>query len=216
MKQRIFNILYRKTHIVLISKLLATMIFAAFKSYYLIESFFIKRDKNSLKLKKEIVIDAEKKVSIIREKPKMETAIINEPIDRNVELSIIVPAYNVEEYIGECLNSILSQKTKYNCEVIIVNDGSTDDTKEIIKNFKDRRIKYYEQENQGLSAARNTGLNNAKGKNVLFVDSDDVICDGAIDKMLDAIIENKADIVVGSHYMFTNNNKSKHTHTHTQ
>lgn len=90
-------------------------------------------------------------------------------------ISIIIPVYNVEQYLKECLESILQQTYK-NLEIIIINDGSTDGSKAIVTPYlKDKRIKYIEQTNKGLSGARNKGLKNSTGKYVLFVDSDDYI-----------------------------------------
>lgn len=90
-------------------------------------------------------------------------------------VSIVVPVYNVEQYLKDCLDSILQQSYP-NIELIIINDGSTDGSKEIVIPFlSDKRVKYIEQENKGLSGARNTGLKNALGKYIVFVDSDDYI-----------------------------------------
>lgn len=90
-------------------------------------------------------------------------------------VSIIVPVYNVEQYLKDCLDSIFQQSYQ-NIEVIVVNDGSTDGSREIVIPFlTDQKIKYIEQENKGLSGARNTGLQSATGKYILFVDSDDYI-----------------------------------------
>lgn len=90
-------------------------------------------------------------------------------------VSIIVPVYNVEQYLKDCLDSILQQSYP-NIEIIIINDGSTDGSKEAVIPFlSDKRVKYIEQENKGLSGARNTGLKSALGKYIVFVDSDDYI-----------------------------------------
>ncbi len=91
-------------------------------------------------------------------------------------VSIIVPVYNVEKYIEKCILSIINQ-TYTNLEIIIVNDGSLDHSENIIKEYisKDNRIKYIKRENGGLGAARNTGIENATGKYIAFVDSDDWI-----------------------------------------
>lgn len=126
----------------------------------------------------------------------MESEIINLPTNEHVDLSIIMPAYNVEKYIKEAIDSVLNQKTKYNYELIIVNDGATDNTKKIIQSIESDKIKYIEQKNQGLSGARNTGINNAVGKYITFMDSDDLLEDGSIEIMMDALINNKADVVV--------------------
>ena len=91
-----------------------------------------------------------------------------------MKLSIIIPCYNVEKFVQKCANSILVQKG-FDCELIFVNDGSKDNTLHILENLaiKDNRIKVINQENQGLSGARNTGIENAKGDYIMFVDADD-------------------------------------------
>lgn len=90
-----------------------------------------------------------------------------------MKLSIVVPVYNVEKYIVKCISSLLSQNYD-DYEIIIVNDGTKDRSIELVEdNFKDRRIKIINQENQGLSEARNTGMRYARGKYIWFFDSDD-------------------------------------------
>lgn len=91
------------------------------------------------------------------------------------KFSLIIPAYNVEKYIKKCLDSVLNQ-TYNNYEIIIINDGSTDNTSKILESYKsNKKIKIINQENKGLSSARNTGVSNAKGDYILFIDSDDFI-----------------------------------------
>ena len=82
-----------------------------------------------------------------------------------VKLSVIVPCYNVEKYLSECLDSILNQ-TFEDIEIICINDGSTDNTQDILDSYlkKDKRIKVISQHNQGLSMARNVGLKNVTGE----------------------------------------------------
>lgn len=91
-----------------------------------------------------------------------------------MELSIIIPCYNVEKFVQKCANSILVQKG-FDYELIFVNDGSKDNTLHVLENLavKDNRIKIINQENKGLSGARNTGIENAKGDYIMFVDADD-------------------------------------------
>lgn len=91
-------------------------------------------------------------------------------------VSIIVPVYNVEKYLARCLNSLIEQ-TLYEIEIICVDDGSTDNSPKILKQYADKypNIKIITQTNKGLSAARNTGMNHAQGKYIGFVDSDDWI-----------------------------------------
>ncbi|EJC6792492.1 glycosyltransferase family 2 protein [Vibrio parahaemolyticus] len=99
-------------------------------------------------------------------------------------LSIILPAYNVEKYIRDCLESIQSQLTS-NIEVIVVDDGSNDSTRKIIEEFS--FVKAFYQSNGGQSKARNLGLSKSQGKYIWFVDSDDMLIDGAIGKAIDTL-----------------------------
>lgn len=103
-------------------------------------------------------------------------------------VSVIIPVYNVQEYLKRCLNSVINQSYS-NIEIIIVNDGSTDNSNEICKNFesKDKRIKLINKENEGLSLARKTGFNNAKGEYILFIDSDDFINEEYLENMMKQI-----------------------------
>ena len=102
-----------------------------------------------------------------------------------IKFSIIVPAYNIEEYIEKCIDSIKNQTYK-NYEIIIINDGSTDNTKEILNKYnKDAKITIINQSNKGLSESRNIGVKNATGDYILFADGDDFI-----DKKLLEILNN--------------------------
>ena len=113
-------------------------------------------------------------------------------------LSIIIPVYNVQDYMEECLDSILNQKHD-NCEIILVNDGSTDNSYLICEKYakKYNEIKLINQTNMGLSGARNTGIKEAKGKYILFVDSDDWLMEGCLEDFLLCIIEYSPDIMIG-------------------
>ena len=112
------------------------------------------------------------------------------------KISIIIPAYNVEKYIGECLLSIIKQTFK-ELEIIIINDGSTDRTEEIIKLFKkDKRIVIINQKNKKQGGARNTGLKIAKGEYIGFIDSDDWIEHNYYEELYKAILKYNADIAV--------------------
>lgn len=97
-------------------------------------------------------------------------------MSESVKFSIIIPSYNVESYIQQTIQSVLKQ-SYCNYEIIIVDDGSSDDTVKIIHNIKDERIKLIKTKHAGVSAARNVGLKNASGDYVVFVDSDDYIED---------------------------------------
>ena len=114
-----------------------------------------------------------------------------------MRLSIIIPVYNVEKYIRKCLNSIFSQQTCISdYEVIIVNDGTIDNSMEIIRDFflLYPNIKVINQKNQGLSAARNTGIEAAQGDYIWFVDSDDWVEKGSIPNILAKITEQQVEV----------------------
>jgi glycosyltransferase involved in cell wall biosynthesis len=101
-------------------------------------------------------------------------------------VSIIMPAYNRANYLAEAINSVLNQTYK-NIELIIADDGSTDHTAEIAGNYSDPRIKYFYQSNQGVSAARNNAIRQAKGKYVMFLDDDDLFFPYSVQKLLSFI-----------------------------
>ena len=116
---------------------------------------------------------------------------------RDIKISIIIPVFNVEQYLEKCLNSAINQTLK-NIEIITVNDGSTDNSLKILEKYsqKDNRLKIITQENQGLSGARNTGIKMAKGDYLLFLDSDDYIDENMAQDMYERAIKERVDIVV--------------------
>jgi glycosyltransferase involved in cell wall biosynthesis len=110
------------------------------------------------------------------------------------KISVVIPAYNVSEYIGKCLDTVLAQ-TYENLEVVVVNDGSADRTPEIIRNYTgDSRMKYIDQKNAGVAAARNAGMEAATGEYLAFVDSDDYLEPEMYERLYSAITENNADV----------------------
>lgn len=119
------------------------------------------------------------------------------------DLEVIVPCYNVENYVGECLESILSQQTSYTFFVTVINDGSTDQTRAVLKKYENHpAVRIIDQSNQGLSSARNAGIAQAHGRYLLFVDSDDVLLPGAIQTFLDLASQTGADVVDSGHIRF--------------
>ena len=113
------------------------------------------------------------------------------------DITVIVPVYNTEPYLRRCIESIINQ-TFHNIEIILVDDGSTDASAEILSDYasRDNRITVIQQENQGLSAARNTGMRSAEGEYIMFVDSDDWIDANTCEKALRAAKTFSADIVI--------------------
>lgn len=114
-----------------------------------------------------------------------------------IKLSIILPVYNVEKFVGSCLDSLLEQNLKYEeYEIICVIDGSPDNSRQVIEQYADRypNIHIYEQENAGVCIARNNGFNHAKGKYIWFVDPDDMIASNILGDIIRMMDENSADV----------------------
>ena len=121
-------------------------------------------------------------------------------------LSIIVPVYNVEKYIRPCMESIFRQDLDENTfEVIIVNDGTGDRSMEVIQDIieQHKNITVLNQENQGLSVARNNGIAKAKGEYVLMPDSDDLLIENSLKSLLEKALETKVDLVVADFLTMT-------------
>lgn len=113
----------------------------------------------------------------------------------SILVSVIVPVYNVKNYISQCLESIIRQ-TYNNLEVLIIDDGSNDGSELICDEFADdSRIRVFHLENHGVSYARNHGIHNAKGDYITFIDSDDWVNDNAIEILIKAALNTNADIV---------------------
>lgn len=118
-------------------------------------------------------------------------------------ISVIIPTYNRANLIKRSAESVLNQTYK-NLELIIVDDGSTDNTKEVIDSLNDNRIVYIKQENQGACAARNKGIDAAKGKYIAFHDSDDAWHLDKLEKQLNALKQHNADVVFCKMFVFGN------------
>lgn len=132
------------------------------------------------------------------------------------KLSIIIPVYNVAEFLPECLDSIIPQITE-ECELIIVNDGSTDASASVIEEYQGRYpwLTYISQPNAGLSAARNTGMANAKGQYFWFVDSDDYVEAHAVKTLLDALANNPGVDLLRFGYTLFNSDTGAAVEVHT-
>jgi glycosyltransferase involved in cell wall biosynthesis len=122
-------------------------------------------------------------------------------------VSIIIPAYNAAEYIAEAIESVLIQNYR-NFELLIINDGSTDGTEEIIRGFKDERIRYFRQENQGLAATHNTGIRQSRGEFIIKLDADDKMTPDFIARHVRQFENNpEADLVYCDDYLIDQNDK---------
>ena len=131
---------------------------------------------------------------------------------QSVEISVIVPVYNVEKYVSHCLESIIAQ-TFHNIEIIVIDDGSTDDSLSIVQKYakEDNRIKVFTQTNIGLGPTRNRGITLSNGKFISFVDSDDYIPKNSFQLLYDTAVIDGSDIVQGETQMvYDNALKKKH------
>ncbi len=125
-----------------------------------------------------------------------------------IDVSVVVPVYKVEKYLDKCIKSLIKQ-THSNIEIILVDDGSPDNCGKICDQYsiKDNRIKVIHKENGGLSEARNFGLDSAKGKYVLFVDSDDYIEEDAVEKLFKYSEKNNLEVLCGNAYQINGQDK---------
>lgn len=137
---------------------------------------------------------------------------INGNIQTNIDVSIIVPVYNMEKYLKECLDSLVKQ-TLNNYEIIVINDGSTDSSPEIIDDYVYRyadKIRAFTIDNSGLGEARNYGISKAKGRYLGFVDSDDWVTYDMFEKMYQTAIKDQADCVMSDYIAFWDTGKKEY------
>ncbi len=138
------------------------------------------------------------------------SSICHNEIRGGYDLQVIIPAYKVEQYIEGCVDSVLSQNTHYRIFLTIVNDGSPDRTREILRKYENtQNVEIIDQENRGFSGARNAALKVIKASYVTFLDSDDQMQPGSIDALLDKAIATDADIVEGGHVLFSDKGREE-------
>lgn len=129
-------------------------------------------------------------------------------LTHDYDVTVIVPTYNNEAFLMRCLDSIVNQRSQYKVQTIIVNDGSTDNTEKLLRLYEELPgVTVIHQQNMGLSGARNAALDISKGKYITFVDADDRLTEGAIQKMLDIALANGADVVAGNYATVLENGK---------
>lgn len=126
----------------------------------------------------------------------------------NIPVSIIIPVYKVEPYLRQCIESVLAQ-THHNLDIIMVDDGSPDTCGDICEEYaaRDTRIRVIHQQNGGLSVARNTGLDAARGDYITFIDSDDFVTENYVEVLLKWIVENDTDIACGGFVDYHNGDR---------
>lgn len=150
---------------------------------------------------KDSVEDAKAFLNDFSRDPKTSCVYLNN-VDPQVDLHIVIPAYNVEKYICQCLDSIVIPPKKISYILTVVNDGSTDMTGELLQKYSNiEQVEIITQENKGFSGARNTGLANIKGRYLCFVDSDDWIEWNVLEKMVLEADARKADMIEAGFYI---------------
>ena len=130
-------------------------------------------------------------------------------------ISIIVPIYNVENYLRQCLDSIMNQ-TYQNFECLLINDGSPDNSADICREYvsKDSRFRYFEKENGGVSSARNLGIEHSKGEYITFIDSDDWVESDYLEVLYRALLDEQADIAISTYKQFNMDDNCYYLHSY--
>lgn len=201
MRLRIYNTLIRIVKSKKIASILTAMLYGALCMAYFFIRLFL-HGTSSIN-----VFLAKSKLNNISKKPNMSTIANNNEIHK--DLSIIVPAYNAEKTIKQCIESVINQRTKYDYELIIINDGSKDNTRDLIESYTDSHIVFINQENRGFSGARNRGIDASTGRYIMFLDSDDYLVGDCIENMMNKAMSETADIVQASSYSFYDGNSAK-------
>lgn len=186
---------YKKFHNELFCSILAKIAYFLYCVFFGVKKIKRKKTKKIMKVSK-----AKEIVNGVYPRLDSKPVYDNKAIDSSVDLSIVVPVYNYVEIIKDNIDAILNQKTKYNYEVIIVDDGSTDGAGEVINKYENNsKVKLIYQKNAGIGAARNTGINNAIGKYIMFVDCDDIVHDDIVETLLNKAYSNDYDMVMCAH-----------------
>ena len=138
-----------------------------------------------------------------------------EEYEKGELISIIVPIYNVENYLRHCLDSIQKQ-TYQNFECLLINDGSPDNSADICREYvsKDSRFRYFEKENGGVSSARNLGIEHSKGEYITFIDSDDWVDSDYLEVLYNSLVDERADIAISTYKQFNMDDNCYYVHSY--
>lgn len=202
MKHAFYFRFYKIFHSEPICNLLASMAYMLYCFLFLIKKFTRKKEIVTM-----TVDEAETLINTVYPRPHSTPEYINPVVRNDLDLSIVVPVYNYAEIIEDTILAILNQKTSYQYEVILVDDGSTDGAREILKKFESNpKIQIIYQENGGIGAARNTGINHAAGKYLMFVDCDDIVHDDIVETLMSKAYKDNLDMVMAAHNLVKEKN----------
>lgn len=193
--QRPYQLVFSKTHCAPIALLSAVVAKTVGVSFGKVTSLFGKECVHF-----ENIDSVKSEIKEIYDKPPVDGKILTlQKANEEIDLTVIVPTYNAEKYIDKCMESIVNQKTKYNFEIVVVNDNSTDSTLFRLEKFTNfEKIRIVDFKYGGTAAkTRNKGIVHSVGKYIMFVDSDDYLSLDAIDKLMDAAKKTSADVVQG-------------------
>lgn len=196
MEAKLYHRIKRSVRISAVAVILAKGLAAFYDIHYGISRFFAVRNQEIIADSEHVLIELEKEHSSKR----TAVAILSWP-PPTVDLTIIIATYNMSAYIEQCLQSIISQQTKYSLQILVIDDGSKDQTVDLLTNYSDQ-ITLIRQTNQGCAAARNVGIEQASGKYLMFVDADDRLIAGSIERLLDTAYIESADLVQGGYRTF--------------
>lgn len=209
MKHAFYFRFYKIFHSEPICNVLASM---AYMLYCFL--FLIKKLTRKKKIVTMTVDEAETMINTVYPRPYSSPEYINPVIRNDLDLSIVVPVYNYADIIENTILAILNQKTSYQYEVILVDDGSTDGAREILKKFESNpKVQIIYQENGGIGAARNTGINHAAGKYLMFVDCDDIVHDDIVETLMSRAYKDNLDMVMAAHNLVKEKNREVYSVT---
>lgn len=202
MKQAFYIYFFSKTNSECISVFLSTFAYMIYCICFFLKKCF--RKEEIISMTKE---EAERIINSVYPRPVSRPLYINPDIDDNIDLSIVIPVYNYADILDNTIQAILNQNTRYNFDVIFVDDGSTDGARDILKKYEScPNVKLVFQENGGIGSARNTGINNATGKYLMFVDCDDIVHDDIIETLMSKAYEKDLDLVIAAHNLVKEKN----------
>ena len=202
MKHGFYFRFYRMFHNESLCSILASSAYFLYCVKFFIKKTIRKRVKSTM-----TVEEAHKIIDEVYPKPESNPEYINPKIDESIDLSIVIPVYNYADILEDNIKSILNQKTNYRFEVIFVDDGSTDGAQDILRKYENHpNVKLIFQQNGGIGAARNTGINNANGKYLMFVDCDDIVHDDIVETLMGKAYEQDLDMVVAAHNLVKEKN----------
>lgn len=202
MKHAFYFRFFKYIHNERLSCILARMAYSLYMLLFNIKKTWLKKYEVTMS-----VDQAHSYIDNIYPKPKSKQELFNPPIDDTIDLSVVIPVYNYADVLEEMICSILNQKTRYHYEIIFVDDGSTDGALDILNKYaKKDNVTVISQANGGIGSARNTGINNAKGKYLMFMDCDDKVQEDIVQTLLDKAYEINADMVIAAHNLVKQTN----------